>query len=67
MGVARCRAGSGGLEALTGSWVTLLTGLPTGLTLGEGGIAKLGSLGVRAPPGRPPPMAGRRDGGAEGN
>jgi hypothetical protein len=56
MGVARLSVGSGGLEEPVA---------PRGLAFGEGGIASP-SLGVRAPPGRPP-MAGRREGGAEGS
>lgn len=37
--------------------------MPTGLTLGDGGIAKP-NLGVRAPPGRPP-RAGRSGAGED--
>lgn len=61
IGVARCRVGRAGRDdpaAGPGA-------LPTGFALGDGGMARP-SLGVRAPPGRPP-VAGRRDGGADGN
>lgn len=59
MGVARCSVGRGGLEGAAIGW------LPTGLALGDGGIARP-SLGVRAPPFLAPGMAGRRRGTGEG-
>lgn len=58
MGVARCKVGSGGLEAAGCTcW------FPTALTLGDGGMAKpsLGAL----PPERPPGIAGRINGAGD--
>lgn len=57
MGVARCKVGKGGLEGAA-AWP------PTALTLGDGGIDKP-NLGVRAPLGLEPGMAGRRSGAGE--
>lgn len=56
MGVARCRVGRGGLA---GGWIVRL---PTGLTFGEGGMARP-NLGAARP--RLPGMAGRRSGAGE--
>ena len=54
MGVARCRVGSCGRDGPG-------CGAPTGLTVGDGGMARP-SLGVRPPLGRVPARAGRSRG-----
>ncbi len=47
-----------------GSWRRGCPGCTTGFTFGDGGMANP-SLGVRAPPGREPGIAGRRSGAGE--
>ncbi len=58
IGVARCNVGSCGRPGAAAP------APPTGFTLGDGGIASP-NLGVRAPPGLPPPRAGRSKGAGE--
>lgn len=57
IGVATCTVSCGRGGPLTAA-------LPTGLTLGDGGIARP-NLGVRPPLGLPPASAGRRGAGDE--